>query len=134
MGSKFFCIKADSSPSGFKGNRKYQVKFSPNVIRLEISGPFLPNLSFYDLPGVINVSDVPEEGYLVDLVKNLVKEYIQADNSINLLTLPMTDDPANSSASKLIRDEKAEARTVGVLTKPDRVRTYIFEPLSILPS
>ena len=108
--------------TGFKGNRNYQVKFSPNVIRLEISGPFLPNLSFYDLPGVINVSDVPEEGYLVDLVKNLVKEYIQADNSINLLTLPMTDDPANSSASKLIRDEKAEARTVGVLTKPDRVQ------------
>ena len=106
----------------FKANRSYQVKFSPNVVRLEISGPNLPNLSFYDLPGVINVSDVPEERYLVDLVKNLVQQYIQADNSINLLALPMTDDPANSSASKLIRDEKAEARTVGVLTKPDRVQ------------
>ena len=97
-----------------------QVKFSPNVIRLDISGQGLPNLSFYDLPGVINVSDTPEEGYLVSLVKNLVKEYVQAEDSINLLAIPMTDDPANSTASQLIRELKAEARTLGVLTKPDR--------------
>lgn len=99
---------------------KHQVKFSPNVVRLDISGPQLPNLSFYDLPGVINQSEVAEEEYLVNLVRNLVKEYIKADNCINLLAIPMTDDPANSSASKLIREVKAEARTVGVLTKPDR--------------
>jgi hypothetical protein len=34
--------------------RGLQVKFSPNVVRLDISGPELPILSFYDLPGVIN--------------------------------------------------------------------------------
>ena len=140
----------------FKGNRSCQVKFSPNVVQLEITGPNLPNLAFYDLPGVINVADVPEEGYLVELVKNLVKKYIKADNCINLLTLrmcpqsavlflvvvsrvtisftlriqilistsstAMTEDPSNSNASKLIRDESAEGRTVGVLTKPDRVQ------------
>lgn len=110
-----------TSPN-FKGDRDYQVKFSPNVVRLDITGPKLPNLSFTDLPGVINVSDVADEEYLVNLVKNLVKEYIKDDKCINLLTLPMTDDPANSSASKLIRDVKAEGRTVGVLTKPDRVQ------------
>ena len=110
-----------TSPA-FKADRNCQVKFSPNVVQLEISGPNLPNLSFYDLPGVINVSDVPEESYLVDLVKNLVRQYIKADNCINLLALPMTDDPANSSASRLIRDEEAGARTIGVLTKPDRVQ------------
>lgn len=97
-----------------------QVKFSPNVIRLDISGPELPNLSFYDLPGVINNADVVEEAYLVKLVKNLVKEYISSHNSINLLALPMTDDVANSSALSLIKELKAEARTVGCLTKPDR--------------
>jgi hypothetical protein len=32
------------------------VPFSPNIISLEISGPNLPNLSFYDLPGVISQS------------------------------------------------------------------------------
>lgn len=34
----------------------------------------------------------------------------------------MTDDPANSTAFDLIRKVKAENRTIGVLTKPDRVQ------------
>ena len=103
-------------------NTSLQVKFSPNMIRLDISGPDLPNLSFYDLPGVINVSDLPEESYLVNIVKNLVKEYVRAEDSINLLAMPMTDDPANCSAFRLIRDLKAENRTIGCLTKPDRLQ------------
>ena len=110
------------APGMPKPREEYQVKFSPNIIRLDISGRDLPNLSFYDLPGVINVSDVPEEAYLVELVKNLVKEYVTAENCINLLAIPMTDDPANSSASRLLRDLKAERRTVGCLTKPDRMQ------------
>lgn len=97
-----------------------QVKFSPNVVRLDISGPLLPTISFTDLPGVISVPEIPEEHYLVELVKNLVKEYIKDDNCIILLALPMTDDPTNSTASSLLRKVKAERRTVGVLTKPDR--------------
>ncbi|EFE31067.1 dynamin GTPase, putative [Trichophyton benhamiae CBS 112371] len=99
-----------------------QVKFSPNVVRLDISAPGFPNLSFYDLPGVINVAELDEERYLVGLVENLVKEYIKAQNCIILLALPMTDDATNSSAARIIRDiSGARDRTVGVLTKPDRV-------------
>ena len=91
-----------------------KVKFSPNVIQVDISGPDLPNLSFYDLPGVINVSEVAHEEYLVTLVKNLVEEYISTPDCINLLAIPMTDDPANSSASRLVRDVKgAPGRTIG---------------------
>ncbi len=99
-----------------------QVKFSPNIIRLDINGPGLPNMSFYDLPGVISIHEHAEEQYLVDLVKNLVLSYIKDETCVNLLAIPMTDDPANSSAANLIRMAKAEARTVGVLTKPDRVQ------------
>lgn len=32
------------------------VQFSPNIVYLEISAPDIPNLSFYDLPGVISQS------------------------------------------------------------------------------
>lgn len=109
-------------PGNTQPKDEHQVKFSPNVVGLDISGPGLPNLSFFDLPGVINVSEVAGEEYLVDLVKNLVKDYIKDPNCINLLALPMTDDPANSSASRLVREVKAEARTVGCLTKPDRMQ------------
>lgn len=37
------------------------VQFSPNIVSLEISAANIPNLSFYDLPGVISQSrDVSE--------------------------------------------------------------------------
>lgn len=100
-----------------------QVKFSPNIIRLDISGPGLPNMSLYDLPGVISVHEIAEEQYLVGLVKNLVMDYVQDKRCLILLALPMTDDPVNSTAFDLIRRAGAESRTVGVLTKPDRVQS-----------
>ena len=112
---------AQGYASGGKPTQQHTVKFSPNVVRLDISGCDLPNLSFFDLPGVINVADASEDNYLVDLVKNLVKEYVTAKDCINLLAIPMTDDPANSSASKLLRDLKVDSKTIGCLTKPDRV-------------
>ncbi|KAL8703679.1 MAG: hypothetical protein Q9201_003133 [Fulgogasparrea decipioides] len=104
-------------------DERMQVKFSPNVVRLDITAPDVPNLSFYDLPGVINQAEVPEEEYLVKLVANLAKSYIKTENCINLLAMPMTDDPANSTASKLIHELDAQNRTIGVLTKPDRVQS-----------
>ncbi|KAL8763297.1 MAG: hypothetical protein Q9184_000853 [Pyrenodesmia sp. 2 TL-2023] len=79
-------------------------------------------LSLFSLPGVINQAEVPEEEYLVKLVANLVKTYIKTDNCLNLLALPMTDDAANSTASKLVQELSAQDRTIGVLTKPDRVQ------------
>ncbi|KAF6240067.1 hypothetical protein HO173_001677 [Letharia columbiana] len=108
-------------PSNPNPNEQHQVKFSPNVIRLDISGPELPNLSFTDLPGVISDSD-DEEVYLLALVQNLVKDYVKAEDCINVLAIPMTHDPANSRASRLIRELKAQGRTIGCLTKPDRMQ------------
>lgn len=101
-----------------------QVKFSPNVVRLDISAPNFPNLSFYDLPGVISLTEFDDERYLVGLVQNLVKEYISHDNCIVLLTQTMTEDATNSSAARIIRDVRgAKDRTLGVLTKPDRIQS-----------
>lgn len=101
---------------------KTAVKFSPNVVRLDISAPGFSALSFYDLPGVISQPEHDDEKYLVGLVENLVKHYVSQENCIVLLTLTMTDDATNSSAARLIRDIKsAKERTLGVLTKPDRV-------------
>ncbi|KAL4932798.1 putative dynamin GTPase [Aspergillus undulatus] len=97
------------------------VKFSPNIVRLDISAPGFPNLSFYDLPGVINQAEHDDERYLVNLVENLVKEYICQENCIVLLTITMTDDVMNSSAARIMRDVRgAKQRALGVLTKPDR--------------
>ncbi|RAK97752.1 putative dynamin GTPase [Aspergillus ibericus CBS 121593] len=101
-----------------------QVKFSPNVVRLDIAAPAFPNLSFYDLPGVISHAEQEDERYLVNLVENLVKYYIMQDHCIVLLTLPMTNDATNSSAARIMQEVRgAKSRTMGVLTKPDRIQT-----------
>lgn len=103
----------------------FEVKFSPNVVRLDISGPNFPALSFYDLPGVISQAEHEAENYLVPLVENLVKHYVSEENCIVLLTLSMTDDAGNSNAARLIgRIKGAKERTLGVLTKPDRLASY----------
>ena len=107
-------------PSNPEPNKEHQVKFSPNVIRLDISGPTLPNLSFTDLPGVISDSD-DENVYLIDLVQNLVTEYIKAQDCINVLAIPMTHDLATSRTPRLIKELNAQGRTIGCLTKPDRI-------------
>ncbi|PWY78288.1 putative dynamin GTPase [Aspergillus heteromorphus CBS 117.55] len=101
----------------------WQVKFSPNIVRLDITAPGFPNLSFYDLPGVISQAEQEDERYLVTLVENLVREYIAQPNCIVLLTLPMTNDATNSGAARIMQEVKgAKERTLGVLTKPDRVQ------------
>ncbi|KAL4943649.1 hypothetical protein BDV06DRAFT_221004 [Aspergillus oleicola] len=98
-----------------------QVKFSPNIVRLDISAAGFPNLSFYDLPGVINQVENDDERYLVNLVENLVKDYICQKDCIVLLTITMTDDVMNSSAARIMREVRgASKRALGVLTKPDR--------------
>lgn len=62
--------------------------------------------------------DQEDERYLVDLVKNLVKEYVRGEDCLNLLALPMTNDAANSSAARLVKEAGAQRRTIGQL-EPD---------------
>lgn len=96
-----------------------EVEFSPNVISLEVSGPDLPELSFYDLPGAINATAKDEDQYLVGFVEKLVKNYVGEEEALILLACSMDVDLETSTASKWVREMKATKRCMGVLTKPD---------------
>ena len=96
-----------------------EAKFSPNVVALEITGPDLPDLSFYDLPGVFSISEKAEDDYLVRVVENLARGYIQRPGAIVLWAVPMNADPETSCSFRLIREAKAENRVLGVITKAD---------------
>ncbi|KAF2097762.1 hypothetical protein NA57DRAFT_40341 [Rhizodiscina lignyota] len=100
---------------------KTEVEFSPNYISLQIQGPNLPNLSFYDLPGIINQTEHGDKEYLVDIVRNLAKEYISDDSCLVLLACSMESDIHTSSAGSIVHSLKANDRCIGVLTKPDRL-------------
>ncbi|KAF2201925.1 P-loop containing nucleoside triphosphate hydrolase protein [Delitschia confertaspora ATCC 74209] len=97
-----------------------QTKFSPNVVCIHISEPGLPNLSFYDLPGIITQVEDATEDHLVRFIKNLVTDYVSDPEAIILLACSMEVDMAVSNAAIIAREEGAKPRCIGILTKPDR--------------
>ncbi|KAJ3503460.1 hypothetical protein NLJ89_g8421 [Agrocybe chaxingu] len=103
-----------------------QLSFSMNCVSLQISGPDVADLSFCDLPGLIaSVSSNSRGGENdIALVKRLVTSYIQKPSCIILLTVSCETDFENQGAHHLAKQYDAEGRrTIGVLTKPDRIPT-----------
>ncbi len=96
-----------------------EAAFSPNAVALDVSGPGLVDLSFYDLPGVFKNARLDEDEYLVKVVENLAAKYIGHEQAIIIWAVPMNADPENSSTFSIIRQKGAQARTVGVMTKAD---------------
>ncbi|KAA8909675.1 P-loop containing nucleoside triphosphate hydrolase protein [Sphaerosporella brunnea] len=107
---------------GRSNDTELEVKFSPNVVVMEITAPDVPNLSFIDLPGVIQTTESEKEQYLIELVEKLVVEYVVEPDCLILLamTMKVLDDAVNQSAARLAR-QLGEDRTIGALTKPDTV-------------
>lgn len=52
--------------------------------------------------------------HLVDLVKNLVQEYIKTENCLVLLAQAMSNDPNLSTAAGLVVTMKAQDRCIGM--------------------
>lgn len=100
---------------------KNELAFSPNLIHIQINGPDLPEISFFDLPGAINVHRDPNEQHLVAFIQRLLQNYIRDEQSLILLALSADQDPETSTAFRFIKECAAEGRTMGVLTKPDLV-------------
>ncbi|KAE9397406.1 hypothetical protein BT96DRAFT_1020873 [Gymnopus androsaceus JB14] len=93
--------------------------FSKNIVCVDLEGPELTDLSFIDLPGLIQNAE-PD---VVQLVEDMVVSHI-GGNSLILIALPMTDDIENQKALLLAkRVDKEGRRTIGVLTKPDMLGT-----------
>ncbi|KAK0196410.1 P-loop containing nucleoside triphosphate hydrolase protein [Armillaria mellea] len=91
------------------------LRFSRNVVCVDLKGPGLTDLSFIDLPGIIQNAETE----IVKLVEDMVVSHI-AGNSLILVALPMTDDVENQKALKLANLADPQGRrTIGVLTKPD---------------
>ncbi|KAH0580177.1 hypothetical protein H2248_001700 [Termitomyces sp. 'cryptogamus'] len=96
--------------------RSNALQFSKNVVCVHISDPDLTDLSFIDLPGLIQNSNDED----ITLIRNLVVNAVSGSNTLILVTIPMSDDMQNQAAFRLAKDaDPAGERTIGVLTKPD---------------
>jgi hypothetical protein len=94
-----------------------QADFSPNLVCISISAPGLPNLSFYDLPGVIISKGDPAKEKLKKVIDSLVLEYIGDGHALVLLTMALEGDwDTNSNAAVHLRQTKSTGRCVGKLT------------------
>ncbi len=78
-------------------------------------------MSFYDLPGVFLSPDHEDDEYIVKVVRNLTRHYIQRKGAIIMWALPMNADPENSISLGIIREAKAARRTIGIMTKADKL-------------
>ncbi|GAB1315491.1 hypothetical protein MFIFM68171_05701 [Madurella fahalii] len=96
-----------------------EAQFSPNTVALEVRGPDLADLNFYDLPGVFMTARLVQDAFLEKVVQNLTREYISRPSAIILCAVPMNQDTENSLALKIVRDLRAENRCIGVMTKAD---------------
>ncbi|KAJ7769899.1 P-loop containing nucleoside triphosphate hydrolase protein [Mycena metata] len=100
-----------------------EVSFSTNYISLQISGPEIADLSFVDLPGLIaTVSSRGGNERDIAMVESLVSSYICRPSCVILLTVACETDFENQGAHNLAKKHDPEGkRTIGVLTKPDRI-------------
>ncbi|PAA89112.1 hypothetical protein BOX15_Mlig006354g1 [Macrostomum lignano] len=96
---------------------------SKNIIEMTLEAPDLPNLTLVDLPGIARYSH--SDGGSVNLYKlttDIIKEYIQREETIILTVIPLSADTATMEALQLAKDvDPYGLRTIGVLTFPDLV-------------
>lgn len=95
--------------------------FSLDILKVEISYPSADHLTVIDVPGMFETvtPGVTTESD-IDLVKNMVKRYIQQTRTIILAVVPCNGDIANQKILRLAAEADPNGkRTLGVLTKPD---------------
>jgi len=97
-------------------------QISKKVLLLNVQANWLPNLTLIDLPGIIQVTTTRQEHKLVNMIEELVQDYLERAGTIILAIIPACNDIETSAAIKYARlhDPDGE-RTIGVLTKLDLV-------------
>lgn len=97
--------------------------FSDDVLKIEICGPKQQHLSVIDVPGIFrNTTEGMTTDSDIEIVRNMVNQYMRNPRSIILAVIPANVDIATQEILKMAEKcDKKGARTLGVLTKPDLV-------------
>ncbi|EMC95312.1 hypothetical protein BAUCODRAFT_123770 [Baudoinia panamericana UAMH 10762] len=96
--------------------------YSKHKLRVEISGPKQINVTLVDLPGLIQATSSEQGDGDIALVQSISERYMQSPKSIILAVMEAPVDAETQPIFQLARrvDPKGE-RTLGILTKPDRL-------------
>jgi hypothetical protein len=110
-------------PSPDEPEKRDQPAFSEHVFRVKLVGPDHNHLSVINVPGIFRT---PTEGLTtsenIDLVKRMVRRFIQNERTIILAVMPANVDIATQEILNMAKDVDSQGqRTLGVLTNPDLV-------------
>ncbi|XP_069885006.1 interferon-induced GTP-binding protein Mx2-like [Dipodomys merriami] len=95
---------------------------SAELISLEVSSPHVPDLTLIDLPGITRVAVGNQPADIGYQIKRLILQYIQKQETINLVVVPCNVDIATTEALSMAQEVDPDGdRTIGILTKPDLV-------------
>lgn len=107
--------------------------FSQSVLRIQIHGPDLPQLTLVDLPGFFHVATSKKAAEGREVVEALTARYMAQRSSIILAVIAANNDLENQVVlDKAKKYDPRKERTLGIITKPDtleknsqRERNYI---------
>ncbi|XP_071111276.1 interferon-induced GTP-binding protein Mx-like [Haliotis cracherodii] len=93
---------------------------SDELITLEVTSSDVPDLTVIDLPGIARNAVEGQPSDIETRIKNMIRRYIERQETIILAVLQCNVDIATCEALKMAKEFDAEGgRTLGVLTKPD---------------
>ncbi|RDL35917.1 Uncharacterized protein BP5553_06529 [Venustampulla echinocandica] len=110
-------FKAAGDAMGLSSSGK---SFSNDILKIEFCGPSQPQLTLVDLPGLIHSETKSQTAGDVQLVHNLVLQYLKNPRSIILAVVSSKNDISNQIILQRARQvDPRGLRTLGIITKPD---------------
>lgn len=98
--------------------------FSTDVLRVEISGPKHPHLTFVDLPGLFQAGNKSQSVNDADEGKKLASSYMARPRSIILAVVSAKNDYNNRSVTRYATEHDPNGdRTLVIIAKPDTFHT-----------
>lgn len=98
------------------------MKFTEDILRVEVSGPTQPQLTLVDLPGLFETTIDAQDPEDVKMVNNIVNRYMMNPRSIILAIVQATAHfQTQKVLNKARKIDSTGERTLGIITKPDRL-------------
>ncbi|KAH8893677.1 hypothetical protein GQ53DRAFT_717249 [Thozetella sp. PMI_491] len=101
-------------------DKKNSKGFSQSVLRVQIQGPKLPQLTLVDLPGFYTVETEEQSIEGREIVEALADKYMSQKGSIMLAVISAKCEISNQDVlNKAKKYDDLGERTLGIVTKPD---------------
>lgn len=110
--------------------------FWSDTLHAEVCGPTLPHLTLVDLPGLIHFSrsqhGLEEDGESQRRIQEMTLSHLKNPRAVVLAVVSAINDTQNQEILSLVKKANAQDRTLGIITKPDRVSSAADEQQSLL--